>query len=66
MNEFEKGVLYAVSQMVRHGNISTSAYVIRESGCTNLDCSELDKEDKVQLSLLNREKGIKLRGLKLQ
>jgi len=63
MEEFDKGVLYAVVQMVRAGNISTSTYILRESGCQNIDCSGLDEEDKKYLRLLQTEKGINLRGL---
>ena len=63
MNEFEKGTIYAVVQILKHDEPTMASYILIESGCTKLDCSELDEFDKKYLRCLQDEKGINLRGL---
>ena len=39
MNEFEKGVMYAVVQILEHDEPVMASYILRESGYNELDCS---------------------------
>jgi len=63
MNEFEKGMMYAVVQILKHDEPTMASYILRESGCTKLDCSGLDEQDRIILRKVQKERGIQLRGL---
>lgn len=64
LTEFERGVLYAAVHLQRGPNESgLAAYLLRESGFSDLDCSELDEYDKEALRVINEEKDMALLGL---
>lgn len=61
---FCEGVLYAAALLNRlHDQPSISAEILKEAGIENWDCSGLEEFEKTQLRIINKEKGMKLKGL---
>lgn len=64
--EFELGVLMAASVLNSlYDQPGYAATLVKELGCTGLDCADMDSFDKANLRTINTELGgLKLRGLR--
>ncbi|WP_395009543.1 hypothetical protein [Undibacterium sp.] len=64
LTEFEQGVFYAAAIVqITADQPGIAADIVKSAGLHNHDCSELDEMDKEALRVVNREKGMSLKGL---
>ena len=63
-SSFNYGIMIAASNIVAlHDQPVIAADIIKEAGLANFNCKEMSEYDKENLKVVNKEKGMTLRGL---